>query len=179
MLHTRTCACTHTTHTHMDTCCTHALVHAHTTHTHMDTCCTHALVHAHTPHTHTHTHTHACTHTHRAMVDLGTLPVHCHLDVTHLVDQTLRTHSLLGLCLYINNKIQSALPTSFQSTFWTDCSLVISSSDSRDAIIILFSLLTCVAEKLDVKPQDRSRFFGVGGRNLRRLRSEAGECVLP
>ena len=142
-------------------------------HTQMYTYAAHMYLCIHINTTHTHTHTH------RAMVDLGTLHVHCHLDVTYLVDQTLRTHSLLGLCLYINNKIKSAPPTSFQSTFWTDCSLVISNSDSRDAITILFSLLTRVAEKLDIKPQDRSKFFGVGGRNLRRLRSEAGECVLP
>ena len=44
--------------------------------------------------------------------------------------------------------------------------------------ILSFFLVTSVAEKLDIKPQDRSKFFGVGGRNVRKLRSETGECAL-
>nr|KAG5700715.1 hypothetical protein BaRGS_029080 [Batillaria attramentaria] len=36
-----------------------------------------------------------------------------------------------------------------------------------------------VIETLEIKPQDRSKFFGVGGRNLRKLRSETGVTVTP
>ncbi|XP_076441837.1 polyribonucleotide nucleotidyltransferase 1, mitochondrial-like [Babylonia areolata] len=34
-------------------------------------------------------------------------------------------------------------------------------------------------EKLEIKAQDRSKFFGIGGRNLRKLRSETGVTITP
>ena len=86
----------------------------------------------------------------------------------------------------MKNKITSQ-PGVFQSTFMIDYSQVVETQrcmhqDYGCGWVFFFCfhfgflLVTCVAEKLDIKPQDRSKFFGVGGRNLRKLRSETGEC---
>ena len=43
---------------------------------------------------------------------------------------------------------------------------------------IFVCIIYVCAEKLNIRPQDRSKFFGVGGRNLRKLRSETGKLLI-